>query len=385
MPRDSFLDDHAEAVLTIDLDAIVANYRLIAARLAPGCKPGAVVKADAYGLGFRQVAPVLAANGCEKFFVADLWEGISLRECLSDIDSDGEIFVFNGPPANRAGKITPESLAAFSDLHLIPVLNTPQQVKAWKDHQGAGKNRPAAVHIDTGMTRLGLESEKVISMAKEGLFQGLDIDYLFSHLACADDPDNSMNKEQLEAFSSARSFLGNPPASLANSSGVFLGEKYHFDLVRVGGALYGMNPLPGKENPMAPVVSLSARILQIHDIDSPRAVGYGATSKIVRPGKIATIAVGYADGYMRSLSNRGQAFIEGFQVPVIGRVSMDYITLDVSDLAPGTLRPDTVVELIGPNYDIDALAKKAGTLAYEVLTGLGNRYRRVYTGGDSAP
>ena len=213
MPRDSFLDDHAEAVLTIDLDAIVANYRLIAARLAPGCKPGAVVKADAYGLGFRQVAPVLAANGCEKFFVADLWEGISLRECLSDIDSDGEIFVFNGPPANRAGKITPESLAAFSDLHLIPVLNTPQQVKAWKDHQGAGKNRPAAVHIDTGMTRLGLESEKVISMAKEGLFQGLDIDYLFSHLACADDPDNSMNKEQLEAFSSARSFLGNPPAN----------------------------------------------------------------------------------------------------------------------------------------------------------------------------
>ncbi len=382
MPRDSFLDDHAEAVLTINLDAIAANYRLISARLGPQCKPGAVVKADAYGLGFRRVAPVLAACGCDKFFVADLWEGISLRECLKENANEGDIFVFNGPPANRSGRITKESLAAFSDLRLTPVLNTPEQVIAWKDHQGAGKNRPAAVHIDTGMTRLGLESEKIIAMAREGLFEGLDIAYLFSHLACADDPDNPMNKEQLEAFSSARSLLGNPPASLANSSGVFLGEDFHFDLVRVGGALYGMNPLPGQKNPMEPVVNLSARILQIHDIDSPRPVGYGATSKIVRPGKVATIAVGYADGYMRSLSNRGHAFIEGIQVPVIGRVSMDYITLDVSKLAEGTLKPDTVVELIGPNHDIDALAEKADTLAYEILTGLGNRYRRVYTGGN---
>jgi alanine racemase len=199
-----------------------------------------------------------------------------------------------------------------------------------------------------------------------------------SHLVASEERDNPLNPQQLERFRRLRQLFPPLPASLVNSSGIFLGSDYHFDLVRPGVALYGGNPLPGRPNPMAQVVHLQGRILQVHRVDTPRTVGYGATHLTSGPARIATVGVGYADGYPRSLGNRGYAGIGAVRVPVIGRVSMDLITLDVSALAPAEAAPGTLVDLIGGGVDIDALADLAGTNAYELLTRLGPRYRRIY-------
>ncbi len=357
-------------LLTIDLDAVAANYRLLAARAAPA-RTGAAVKADAYGLGLEPVALALAEAGCESFFVATLEEGLSLRGILPR----AEIFVLNGLVAGDP--------ALFMENRLLPVLNDLGQIEAWSAFCREAGAQPAALHLDTGMARLGLPPVELDVLAAEpGRLEWIELRCLMSHLACADEADHPLNRQQLDAFKAARARLQPAAASLANSSGIFLGPDWHFDLVRPGAALYGLNPHPGSENPLAPVVRLQAEILQIRDVDTPQTVGYGATHRFTGPTRVATVAAGYADGYPRSLSGCGSARIGGVAVAVVGRVSMDLITLDVTNIPEA--RPGDMVDLIGPHHDIDALAAEAGTIGYEILTSLGRRYHRRYVHGGGA-
>lgn len=357
------------AELRIDLDAIVANWRLLQSRLGKA-SCAAVVKADAYGLGADRVAPALRAAGCRSFFVAHPAEGLALRETLSE----AEIFVLHGPG---------EAAADLAARGLIPVLNHPGEIEAWGAlARRLGRKLPAALHLDTGMTRLGLSETAVreLAAAPERL-AGIELRHVMSHLACADDSAHPMNGEQLGTFRRLKALLPPAPASLASSGGIFQGAAFHFEMARPGIALYGGKPLAMAPNPMAEVVRLRAKILQIHDVDTNRTVGYGATRRLESGTRIATVGVGYADGYLRALGNRGFACIDGRKVPVVGRVSMDLLTLDVSAIPAANLGPETRVDLIGGGVDLDELAEAAGTLAYELLTRLGPRYRRVHVGG----
>ena len=369
---------HAGGVLRIDLDAIAANYRNLRARLA-GATCGAVVKADGYGLGAAKVAKALAAAGCRDFFVALIDEGVEIRAVLPEAD----IYAFCGA--------TPETVAALAEHRLIPALNDLGQIEAYSAYArtrareaggGEGSGRLAAlIHIDTGMTRLGLEASDVAALADDPeRLAGIEVKYVMSHLAAAEEPANPLNARQLAAFNDARAQFGNnAPASLANSSGIFLGPDYHFDLARPGAALYGIAPQAGIPNPMTQVVRLQGKILQVRDVDSPMTVGYGATHRVRAKGRIATVGVGYADGYFRALGNRGHAYIGETRVPVVGRVSMDLITLDVSKVPPDQAVPGGFVDLISDHHPVDALAEEAGTIGYEILTALGRRYHRIYS------
>ena len=268
----------------------------------------------------------------------------------------------------------------LADHGLVPALNSLGEIALWQaEARARGVRLPAIVHVDSGMCRLGLPPSEVETLAEDpSRLDGLDLRYVISHLASAEDRAGPMNAMQLAAFRAARARLPAAPASLANSSGIFLGPEYHFDIARPGVALYGVNPLPGAANPMAQVVSLKGKILQVRDVDAPQTVGYGATHRIEVPGRLATVAVGYADGFLRSLSNRGRAVIDGRPVAVVGRVSMDLIKLDVSSVAPDRAVPGAPVDLIGPENDLDDLAEQAGTIGYELLTALGRRYHRTY-------
>ena len=359
------IDDRTtRATLTVDLDAIVANYRLLAARAAPSvCAPA--VKADAYGLGLARVAPVLHAAGARLFFVAHLDEGLALRRLLPD----AEVAVLNG-------LFAPE-VAAYHDAALTPVLNDLNAIDLWRAH---GRGRPAFVHVDTGMNRLGLGPDELDRLTDQpSRLDGVAVRGWISHMACADTPDHPLNAAQHGAFGGALGRLPPAPASLANSAAIFLGRPYHFDLVRPGCALYGINPTPATENPMRPVVTLTAPILQLRTVSHPATIGYGATAD-VRPGmKIATIAIGYADGFMRHLSNRGILGMQGRPVAVIGRVSMDLVAVDVTGVPDHLIIPGQgEIEILGPGFPADRLAAAGGTIGYEVLTSLGRRFRRAY-------
>jgi len=357
----------AGAILTIDLAAIRANYRRLQEKL--GRVPAAaVVKADAYGLGLARVAPALAAEGARDFFVALPDEALALRGLVPA----ARVFVLDG--------LLPGAEADYAAHGLIPVLGSLDEIARWRAlARQAGHPLPAAVQIDSGMNRLGLAAAEVDLLAGEpARLDGLDLVLWISHLACAEEADNPMNARQRDAFRAALARLPAAPASLANSSGIFLGPDYHFDLARPGVALYGVNPTPSRPNPMTQVVRLQGRILQVREIDAPQSVGYGATHRVAGPARLATVAVGYADGYLRSLSNRGSAYLNGTRIAVVGRVSMDLITLDVSALSPDAARPGALVDLIDPARGPDALAEEAGTIGYEILTALGPRYHRVY-------
>ncbi|HZB90820.1 MAG TPA: alanine racemase [Stellaceae bacterium] len=358
----------AGAVLEIDLAAIVENWRRLAARLRPGARCAAVVKADAYGLGMAEVAPRLAAAGCTLFFVATLDEGIALRRRLPEV----EIAVLGG--------LLPGTGGEFRRARLIPVLNAIDEIAAWRASAGT-RALPAMLHIDTGMARLGLAPADLAELRRSPeRLDGLTLCAVLSHLACAETADHPLNRAQLEAFRAALAQLPPAPASLAAGSGVFLGPEYHFDFARPGAALYGVNPLAGRPNPMAQVVRLKGRILQVRDVDSGMTVGYGAAHRMERPGRIATVAVGYADGWLRSASHRGSAGIAGRRIPLVGRISMDLMTFDVTGIDPALTQPGSFVDLIDDSYDIDAAAAAAGTIGYEILTALGRRYHRVYRG-----
>lgn len=358
----------AGAVLEIDLDGIVANWRSLAARVKPaGC--AAVVKADGYGLGAGAVAAALAAAGCRLFFVATLDEGIALRGVLAEAC---EIAVFNGP--------SPGCAEEFVHHRLIPVLNEPGQIAEWTQIAATlGSRLPAMLHIDTGMARLGLSLREFAQRAGD-LTQESAIHWraLISHLACADEPEHPLNELQRRRFACACKRLADVPASLAASSGLFLGRGFHFDFVRPGAALYGVNPQPGAPNPMRQVVRLKGRILQVREVEHGETVGYGAAHVIGQPSRLATLAVGYADGWLRSMSHRGSGWLGGKRFPLLGRVSMDLIVLDVTAAEPSEVLPGGFIDLLGEDYGVDAAAAEAGTIGYEILTGLGRRCHRVY-------
>jgi alanine racemase len=355
----------ARAVLTIDLGAIAENYRRLQ-RAAPGSEIAGVVKANAYGLGAGEVARTLWQAGCEKFFVAHGDEGLALREQLPD----ARIYVLNGLPSQ------PEAIEAG----LIPVLNHLDELQRHAAlARASGRRLPAALHVDTGMWRLGFSEAEILAL-DHAMLASLDLRLVMSHLACADEPAHPLNELQRTRFEQLRASLPAAPASLANSSGIFLGAAFHHQLCRAGVALYGVNPTPGRQNPMAPVVTLEAPVLQVYEVDRHGTVGYGA-SFAIRPGaRIATVPVGYADGYLRAAGNRATVRIAGRPVPLAGRVSMDLITLDVSALPADAVRPGTMALLIGGPDGLDELAEAAGTIGYELLCRLGTRFTRRYIG-----
>ncbi len=361
--------ERAGGILEIDLAGIAANW-LSLARLVEPASCAAVVKADAYGLGAPQVSAALAAAGCRLFFVSTIDEGIALRSVLA---GSAEIAVLNG--------FSPGCAREFVENRLVPVLNDPGQIDDWRISAAGYGAAPAMLHLDTGMTRLGLTLREFDGLASD-LFERGDIAWraVISHLACSDDPAHPLNQIQLARFAAARTRLPRLHASLAASSGIFLGREFHFDFIRPGAALYGVNPQPGRPNPMRQIVRLKGRILQLREVDRGESVGYGATHVIDSPGRLATVAVGYADGWLRSLSQRGCGRLCGQRVPLLGRVSMDLAVFDVSGVDPTLARPGGLIELLDESYGVDAAAADAGTIGYEILTALGQRYHRIYCG-----
>jgi len=361
----------AAGVLTVDLAAIAENYRRLKTAFQQRAV-AAVVKADGYGLGAARVAPVLVAAGARSIFVAQLDEALALRPRLDACHPAVALYVLNG--------LMPGAEADYADNNILPVLNSLGEIEAWSRLARQRETAlPAAVHLDSGMCRLGLPPEEIEHLRGDpGRLDGVIPTSILSHLACADEPDHPKNAEQLAALKAALSALPEAPVSFCNSSGIFLGADYHFQLARPGIALYGGNPTPQAENPMRPVVRLAARILQVRAIDAPQTVGYGATHRAAGPARIATVAAGYADGYLRSISDRGHAWVAGHRVPVVGRVSMDLLALDVTGIAPDAVRPGLWAELLNDEQDVDALAREAGTISYEILTSLGARYHRLY-------
>lgn len=365
--------EFAGATLSVDLGAIANNWRNLAARLGTSNCAG-VVKADAYGLGMTAVAPVLADAGCGLFFTANIDEAIALRAVLPSV----EIGVLYGPGSA-------EDAAACGAHGLIPVINHLDQLIVWRNHaKQTGQAGVAMLHVDTGMARLAMPAAEIDHLtAHPDLLDGCRITHVLSHLACADQPGDLLNETQRQRFEDARTLLtpvvgSEVTWSLANSSGIFLGPPWHFGLARPGAALYGINPTPGTPNPMRPVVQLQGKILQVQHVDSPQTVGYGAAHVVKAPARVATVAVGYADGYLRSGGGLAHACLGEIRVPIIGRVSMDMITLDITSVPDDVARPGVQVDLIGDHYSVDSLAADAGTIGYEVLTSLGNRYQRNY-------
>jgi len=365
---------HANATLTIDLGALAANYRFLVNKFS-GRHVGAAVKADAYGIGIERAAQTLHTEGCRIFFVANLDEGVELRGILGD---GPEIYIFEGVDAAHS--------AVFTEHDLRPVLNHLGQIEAFSAAAGQAESpRAAALHIDTGMARLGLPAQELAALeAEPERLTGIDLKLVMTHLVSADQPDDQINEQQRQKFAQVRALFPDAEASLANGAGIFLGPDYHFDVARAGLALYGGNPIPSQTNQMSEVIQIKAKIAQVREIDSPQTVGYGATYRATGPARIATVSVGYADGYPRSLGNQGFAVLDGKKIPVVGRVSMDLITLDVSEIAPDKAAVGCEVEILGGNVSPVELASAAGTVDYELLTRLGRRYHRRYIDAPTA-
>jgi alanine racemase len=351
--------------LTIDLGALAANWRELAAASAPA-ECAAVVKADAYGIGIEPAVAALSAAGCRTFFVALPEEGRRVRA----VDADAAIYVLNG--------FFPEALDTYRESALRPVLNSLEEVEAWARLAGAG---PSAVQVDTGMNRLGLSVREALILAEHGgLHANFAPQLLISHLACTDAPEHPLNRVQLALFEEVRAQFPTLPASLANSAGLFLGPDYRFQLTRPGIALYGA-PFAEERPPLSTVAVLEARVLQIREAKAGETVGYGAAEQLKRDSRIAILSAGYADGYRRSAGSSdrragARVFLHGRDAPVVGRVSMDLIAVDVTDLP--TVARGEWVELFGANMPIGEVAAAAGTIAYELMTGLSRRAERVY-------
>ena len=362
-------DTGAASLLRIDLDAVAANYLYLKSLLGDvAC--GAAVKADAYGTGVRRVAPRLARSGCSVFFVATPDEAVDLRTVLPDPAIDVAVL----------GGVLAGTEEAYVEHRLIPVLNDLGQVARWRRLvERIGRPLDAVLHVDTGMNRLGLPPDELAWLAETpDLLEGPNWRCLISHLACADEPDHPANREQLSRFRAARARLPRMPASLANSGGILLGTDWHFDLARPGIALYGGAPCADGACPLHQVVTLLGRILQVRDVSPGMSVGYGGSYAVREPGRVATVAAGYADGYLRSSGGRARVYAGRMALPVIGRVSMDLITVDVTGAPEDAVRPGAFLELVGSQYTVDDAARAAGTISYEILTGLGRRYHREY-------
>jgi alanine racemase len=358
-------------VLTLDLGAIRSNYRALGARCAPA-ECAAVVKADAYGCGIDPVVPVLHEAGCRTYFVAHLAEARKVRA----IAPEAIVYVLNGLP--------PGGAAAFADAHVRPVLGSLHEVAEWDVFCIANEWRGgAALHFDTGMNRLGIAVEEAAALAHRIKMPDHGITLVMSHFVCAETPADALNNRQVQLFREIRSLFRGIPASLANSSGIFLGPSAHCDLVRPGYALYGGNPTPGAANPMTPVIGLRARIVQVRTVPRGETVGYGATWRAHRPSRIAIVSVGYGDGYLRAASGPdakagAEMIIGGERCRIVGRISMDLLAVDVTTLPDNAARRGEWATLIGADLDVDALAAQCRTIGYELMCNLSRRYARVY-------
>ncbi len=348
--------------LEIDLDALTRNYRLLAARHAKG-RSAAVVKANAYGLGVAEISKALHKAGCREFFVATLEEGIELRKIVasSKLQVAG-IYVFHGARKGEAKE--------FTEHNLIPVLNSLEQLSHWD------KASAFALHIDTGMTRIGIDVEEALSLQPAPF----NLQLILSHLACPNKQDHPMNAAQLAAFRKARAHFAGVPASFASSSGVFLGPDYHFDLLRPGCSLYGISPTSAHANPMEHVATLSAPVIQFRTLARDQAVSYGGLATARAGATLATVEVGYADGFQRHLTGKAFGYAHGVKMPVLGRVTMDMVIMDVSALPEQHRTMDLRVNFICREQPVDVLAKAAGTIGYEIFTGMGRRVKRIYKG-----
>jgi alanine racemase len=364
----------ATGVLTVDLDAIVANWRKLEKTAVPAECAG-VIKADAYGCGVGPVARALAGAGCKTFFVATLDEARSARAAVPS----AAIYVLNGFFQNCGD--------AYARSDAKPVIGDLNELAEWDVFcRRSGWTGGAAIHIDTGMNRLGLtvaEAQGIIPRINAG---DHGITLVMSHLACAESLNHPLNSKQLATFREIASLFSGVPASLSNSSGVFLGPQFQFELVRPGAALYGINPTPEADNPMQPVAELKARIVQIRNVERGESVGYGGTWTTRRPTKLAVVSAGYADGYFRAAggsdgTRSAEVMVAGKRCPIAGRISMDLMGIDVTDLPNNAARRGHMVTLIGEGITVDELAHHFGTIGYEVLTSLGPRYARVYKGG----
>jgi alanine racemase len=382
LPTDSILSPEANkaaalaaasGVLTVDLDALVANWRKLEKTAVPA-ECSAVIKANAYGCGTEPVAQALAKAGCKTFFVATLDEAAAVRTALPS----AALYVLNGFVQNTGD--------AYAKIDARPVIGDLNELAEWDVFcRRTGWAGGVAIHIDTGMQRLGLtvaEAQGLIPRINAG---DHGISLVMSHLACAESLNHPMNARQLAAFRQIASAFSGVPASLSNSSGIFLGGSFQFDMVRPGAALYGVNPTPEADNPMLPVVDLKARIMQIRDVERGESVGYGGNWTARRPTRLAVVSAGYADGYFRAGSSndgtRGaEVMVAGKRCPVAGRISMDLLAVDITDLEKNAVRRGHMVTLIGEGVTVDELAHHFGTIGYEVLTNLGRRYARVYKG-----
>ncbi|WP_230531956.1 alanine racemase [Microvirga roseola] len=372
-------EEAAGGLLHIDLDALASNWRSLRDS-AGGAEAAAVVKADAYGTGIEQAVPALARAGCRTFFVAHLSEAIRAR----DVAPNATIYVLNGLFSGTG--------PTYAQFDLRPVLGSFEEIGEWAGFSRAqGKRLKAAIHVDTGMNRLGLTVPEGMTLRNLPDLQDFETALLMSHFVSAEEHDNPLNQQQIEAFQAVRDTLPGIPASLANSSGIFLKEKPHCDIVRPGYALYGGNPTPDRDNPMRPVVGLEGRIVQLRVVEPDQTVGYNGRWLALTRRRIATISVGYADGYPRSASARGKsgeellagvAMVAGRPCPFAGNVSMDLVTVDVTDVPERQVKRGDTVTLIGDNLTVDEVGRRAGTIGYEILTNLGRRYARIYRGGE---
>jgi alanine racemase len=364
----------ATGVLTVDLDALVANWRKLEKTAVPSECAG-VIKADAYGCGVAPVARALAGAGCKTFFVASLDEARMARAAIPS----AAIYVLDGFFQNSGD--------AYAKIDVKPVIGDLNELAEWDVFcRRTGWAGGAAIHIDTGMNRLGLTVAEAQGIVPRIIAGDHGITLVMSHLACAENLNHPLNAKQLGTFREIASLFSGVPASLSNSSGVFLGAPYQFDLMRPGAALYGINPTPEADNPMQPVVDLKARIVQIRNVEKGESVGYSGTWTARRPTRLAIVSAGYADGYFRAGSSndgtRGaEVVIAGKRCPIAGRVSMDLMAVDVTDLDKNAARRGHMATLIGEGITVDELAHHFGTIGYEVLTSLGPRYARIYKGG----
>lgn len=379
MPTTDFEDCALGARLTIDLNALAANWRDLRRRSGQA-RTSAVLKADAYGLGLEPVAKCLLREGCRDFFVANAQEGILLRE----ITEDARIYILEG-----AWPGTEEALLACS---LVPVLASAEQLAFWSAVTAERGDHPAIFHVDTGMARLGLSPEEAIDFANDVTRpQSFSPIMLLSHLSCADEPGHPMSSQQLQLFQRVLEEFGDIDSSFANSAGIYLGRDYHFNLTRPGIAMYGGPPIVGMDNPMRQVAKAEARVVTIREVKAGDPVSYGATSVMSRDSKIAVLSAGYADGWHRSLSGSGvplrdgggrggSVFVGGQLAPIVGRVTMDLTMIDVTDHPARSVRTGDYAELFGDKIRVEDAASSCGTIAYELLTSLGHRYERIYIG-----
>lgn len=371
--HDAAWDAAVNGILTIDLDAIVANWRKLDSRAVPA-ECSAVIKADAYGCGAAPVARALVGAGCKTFFVATAVEARAVRLAAPG----ATIYVLDGCFVGAA--------EAFAEIDARPVIGDLAELAEWDAFcRRSGWSGGAALHVDTGMSRLGLSMTEAQSLLPRVHTGNHGLTLVLSHLACAETIDHPMNARQLGAFREIAQAFSGIPASLANSSGIFLGPHFGFEMVRPGAALYGINPTPEADNPMKPVIQLQARIVQLRNIERGETVGYGATWTARRPTRLAVVAAGYADGYFRAAGGvdgvrSAEVMVAGRRCPIAGRISMDLLAVDITDVPPNAVRRGHLVTLIGEGITVDEVAHHFDTIGYEVMTSLGHRYARVYRG-----